>query len=202
MELNDALDQITEIRLRMARAEVFRGYKAAPTALSALLAVAAAGIQVALLPNPGVQPTTYVMLWIGAAALSGITAGATMWIYYRRSAAPLKAQTAWLAAEQLLPAMVGGALLTFVMVKFATDSLWLLPGIWQVLFSIGLFASCRQLPRAMVAIALFYLATGIACIVFARGVYAFSPWAMGAPFGVGQVAAAAILYWTLERVHE
>ena len=28
---------------------------------------------------------------------------------------------------------------------------------------------------------------------------ALSPWAMGLPFGAGQLFAAAILYWTLER---
>jgi hypothetical protein len=29
-----------------------------------------------------------------------------------------------------------------------------------------------------------------------------SPWAMGVPFGVGQLLAAAVLYWTLERNHD
>ena len=33
----------------------------------------------------------------------------------------------------------------------------------------------------------------------ARGEHAFSPWVMGLPFGVGQLLAGAVLYWTLER---
>ncbi len=36
----------------------------------------------------------------------------------------------------------------------------------------------------------------------AQGEHALSPWAMGLPFGVGQLAAAAVLYRTLERNHD
>ena len=38
-------------------------------------------------------------------------------------------------------------------------------------------------------------------LVLARGLSAFSPWAMGLTFGVGQLLAAAVLYWNLERRH-
>ncbi len=44
--------------------------------------------------------------------------------------------------------------------------------------------------------AVFYLASGLACLALARGELAFSPWAMGLPFGAGQLLAAAVLYWT------
>jgi hypothetical protein len=33
----------------------------------------------------------------------------------------------------------------------------------------------------------------------AQGPAALSPWAMGVPFGLGQLFAAGVLYWTLER---
>jgi len=45
----------------------------------------------------------------------------------------------------------------------------------------------------------FYLATGTLCLALAQGEHALSPWAMGLPFGVGQLLAALVLYWTLER---
>ena len=47
MELRDALTQITEIRLQLARTEVFRGYRAMPVAFSGGVAVLAALIQAA-----------------------------------------------------------------------------------------------------------------------------------------------------------
>ena len=74
----------------------------------------------------------------------------------------------------------------------------MLPGLWQILFSLGIFASCRLLPRAIFGVAVFYLASGLACLALARGELAFSPWAMGLPFGTGQLLAAAVLYRTLE----
>jgi hypothetical protein len=199
MELRDALAQITEIRLRMARTEVFRGYKAGPAALSGVLALAAAGVQKAVVPDPAANAWGYVGIWIGVAFVSALTAGLAMVMHYRRSKEPLERQTGWLTAELFLPCVVAGALVTFALLRFAPQSVWILPALWQVLFALGLFAVSRQLPRWIACVALFYLATGIACLALARGEHAFSPWAMGLPFGIGQLLAGAVLYWSLER---
>ncbi|HEY8504955.1 MAG TPA: hypothetical protein VIL46_10260, partial [Gemmataceae bacterium] len=85
--------------------------------------------------------------------------------------------------------------------RHAPQSAWMLPGLWQILFSLGVFASCRLLPRAVFGVAVFYLFSGLAVLIVAQGEHALSPWAMGLPFGVGQFGAAAVLYWTLERNH-
>jgi hypothetical protein len=55
------------------------------------------------------------------------------------------------------------------------------------------------LPKATFWIGVFYMTAGVLCLLWARDSFAFSPWAMGVPFGVGQLLSAAILYWTLER---
>ena len=101
------------------------------------------------------------------------------------------------ATEQFIPAGVAGVLLTVVLYRFAPESLWMLPGLWQIVFSLGLFASCRSLPRPMFAAALWYLATGLACLAFANGAHAFSPLAMAVPYGLGQFYTAAVLYRTI-----
>ena len=46
------LTQITEIRLQLARTEVFRGYRAMPVAFSGGVAVLAAVIQAVTIPDP------------------------------------------------------------------------------------------------------------------------------------------------------
>ena len=69
MELHDALSQISEIRRQMARTEVFRGYRAVPVAFSGVLAWAAALVQAAWIPEPTRDVRSYLMLWIGAAAV-------------------------------------------------------------------------------------------------------------------------------------
>ena len=58
-------------------------------------------------------------------------------------------------------------------------------------------ASYRLLPWPTFYVGVFYMFAGALCLTL--GPAALSPWAMGVPFGLGQLFAAAILYWTLER---
>ena len=51
----------------------------------------------------------------------------------------------------------------------------MLPGLWQILFSLGVFASSRLLPRATSGVAVFYLLTGLTTLSVARGDLAFLP---------------------------
>lgn len=201
MELRDALTQITEIRMQLARTEVFRGYRAMPVAFSGGVAVLAALIQVITISDPTVELGPYLGLWIGAAVVSGLAAGLEMMIRARNSASPMTRDLTWLAIEQFCPCLIGGALVTVVLVRAAPESVWMLPGLWQIFYSLGIFASCRLLPRPTFWVAVFYLGTGLSVLAAAHGDAAFSPWAMGLPFGVGQLLAATVLYRTLERDH-
>jgi hypothetical protein len=201
MELHEALTQISEIRQQIARTEVFRGYRSIPVAFSGVLAFATAYLQVLWLPEPAQSPGSYFALWISAAAISVMATGAEIVLRARRSASPLTGEITWLAVEQFIPCVVAGGLVTFVLHTSAPESLWIMPGLWQILFSLGIFASYRLLPRPVYWVGVFYLMSGVLCLVLARNESAFSPWAMGLPFGVGQLLAAGVLYWTLERNH-
>src|SRR5262245_24854266 len=200
MELREALSQIAEIRQQVARTEVFRGYRAVPVAFSGLLALTAAGLQALWLPDPATTLAAYLTLWIGAALLSLVaTASEMVWFYRRSSASDLEREKLFLAVGQFVPCVATGGLLTFVLVRFAADSLWMLPGLWEILFGLGIFASYRLLPPATFWVGVFYVAAGLTCLAWAQGEAALSPWAMGIPFGVGQLLSAAVLYWNLER---
>jgi hypothetical protein len=81
---------------------------------------------------------------------------------------------------------------TVVLVHFAPSVLWMLPVIWQVIYSLGVFSSCRFLPRPMIAAGAWYLLTGLICL--ALGDFrALAPWTMGIAFGCGQLLVAGIL---------
>jgi hypothetical protein len=198
MELHEALTQITEIRLQMARTEVFRGYRAMPVAFSGLLALASSCFQAVWIRDPQGELPAYLSLWVGAAVLSALAAGTEMVVRTRSAASPWSHRITWLAVEQFVPCLVAGGLLTVVLDRFAPEGLWMLPGLWQILFSLGVFASCRLLPKATFWVAVFYLAAGLTTLMFARGDASLSPWAMGLPFGAGQLLAAVVLYRTLE----
>jgi hypothetical protein len=202
MELREALTQITEIRLQMARTEVFRGYRAVPAAFSGAVALVAAVIQPFLVQDADQQINAYLSLWIGAAMMSGMSAGLEMAIRARNASSTLTREHTVLAMEQFFPCLLAGALITLVVVRSAPQCTWMLPGLWQVIYSLGIFASCRLLPRAMFGIAVFYLLAGLSTLAVGQGDYALNPWAMGLPFGVGQLLAAIVLYQTLEREHD
>jgi hypothetical protein len=201
MELHDALTQIAEIRRQLARTEVFRGYRAMPVAFSGVLAVCTAAFQQAWLSDPVANLPTYLTLWISAAFVSALAAGTEMLLRCWRSPTTLTREITWLAVEQFLPCLLAGALLTAVLVAYVPEGVWMLPGLWQMLFGLGIFASHRLLPRATLGVAVFYLLAGALVLALTRGPAGLSPWAMGIPFGVGQLYAAAVLYWTLERNH-
>jgi hypothetical protein len=201
MELREALTQITEIRLQLARTEVFRGYRAMPVAFSGVVALVGGLIQAVTIADPVAGIGAYLSLWIGAAAVSASAAGLEMMVRARNATSPMTREMTWLALEQFCPSLVAGALLTIVLVRSVPESLWMLPGLWQIVYSLGIFASCRLLPRATFWVAAFYLVTGLAVLALARGDAALSPWAMALPFGAGQMLAAAVLYSTLERDH-
>ncbi len=202
MELQEALAQISEIRQQMARAEVFRGFRALPVACSGLLAIAAAVAQAAWLDDPVGHADQYLTLWIGVAALSLLAQTVEMWLRSRASRSAYSKSITLLAAEQFFPSVITGAMVTFVLVAFAPETIWMLPGLWQILFGLGIFATYRLLPKSVFWAGAFYVLSGIVCLALARGEAALSPWAMGAPFGFGQLATAAVLYWTVERNDE
>jgi len=99
------------------------------------------------------------------------------------------------AIEQFLPVGVAGALLAVMLGKFAPETLWMLPGLWQILVSLGIFASVRSLPRTITLGGAWYFVAGFACLLLASQSHALSPWSMGVPFVIGQLLMAAILHF-------
>jgi len=193
-DLEKALADITAIRTQMARGTAFRGYGPATIATTGLLAVLAAGVQALWIPHPAGEPLAYLALWVVTAAISSLLIGAEMVARTRRIHSGLADEMIYAAIEQFMPAGVAGILVTFVVWRYAPHSMGMLPGLWQIIFSLGVFASCRSLPRPMFAVAVWYLAAGLANLALAGGASAFSPWAMAVPFGVGQLAMAAVIW--------
>jgi len=193
-DLDKALADINAIRSQMARGTEFRGYGPMTLAATGVLAVIAALLQSLWLPEPATNIGGYLVLWVATAAISVALIGTEMVARTRRIHSGLADEMIHAATEQFIPAGVTGALLTFVLYRFAPQSLWMLPGLWQIVFSLGLFASCRSLPRAMFAAAVWYLAAGLGSLAFASGDHAFSPYAMAVPYGIGQSLIALVLY--------
>jgi len=201
LELADAMSQIADIRRTLAQTETFRGYRSLTVAWTSLFALLGAALQQWLVPDPLSTPQRYLMIWIGLALTGMVVSGSEIVWRARRSQSTMTRQLSWLAVEQFLPCVFVGAAMTWGITSFAPEQLWLLPGLWSLVFGLGVFASARLLPREVTWVALWYLVGGCLVLGFARGPAACTPWSMVATFGVGQAAMSAILYWRLEREH-
>jgi hypothetical protein len=137
-------------------------------------------------------------IWIWTAVASAALIGAQMQTRTRRIHSGLADEMIRMAVEQFLPSAVAGALITVVLARYVPQALWMLPGLWQMVFSLGVFSSCRFLPRPMVAAGAWYLLTGLSCVALGD-TRAFSPWAMGIPYGVGQLLVAGILLYASQE---
>ncbi len=191
-DLNKALGDISSIRRQMARSTEFRGYGPATLAATGLFAVSAALAQARWLPDPVGHISIYLAIWISTAALSAALIAAQMFTRTRRIHSGMADEMIRMAAEQFLPSAGAGALITLVLFVYVPSALWMLPGLWQITFSLGVFSSCRFLPRPMVVAGVWYLLTGLYCLALGDA-EAFQPWTMGLPYGMGQLIVATIL---------
>jgi hypothetical protein len=196
IDLDQALADISSMRSQMARGVLFQGF--GPTALAAtgVLAALAALAQSTWLPNPVSNITSYLALWAAVAVAASGLIGLEAIRRSKQAHGGLADEMLYEAAEQFLPAGVAGVLLTLVIQTSAPQALWMLPGLWQIILSLGVFAACRSLPRPLMLVAVWYLTTGLACMALSTGPHALSPWLMGAPFLIGQCLAAVLLHFS------
>jgi hypothetical protein len=200
-DLNKAIGDISSIRMQVARSTEFRGYGPATLAATGLFAVAAGAAQALWLPDPAGHMLQYLAIWITTAVISAVLIGMQMRARTHRVHSGLENEMIFMAVEQFLPSVAAGVLLTFAIARYVPGAMWMLPGLWQLIYGLGVFSSCRFLPRPMIAAGAWYLLTGFACVMQA-GNRALSPWAMAIPYGAGQLLVAAILFHSTREAED
>jgi hypothetical protein len=193
-DLDKALADILAIRSQLAAATAFRGYGPAALAATGGLALLTMLAQVLLLSDPTAHPFVFLSGWFVTAAVSA----GVIWVEMRGRSRRIHSELADAlihnAVEQFLPSGVAGVALALVFVRFAPESLWMVPGLWQILVSLGIFASVHALPRGVALGAAWYFVAGIGVLMLSSSDHALSPWSMGLPFVVGQLLLALILH--------
>lgn len=198
MQLDRALSQIEEIHGHLVKTEVYRGYRSIPVAITGVVAFAAGLLQSFVLP--GVSPATFVEYWVALAVASVLVVGSEIVYNYVARAGVAARRTTRRVVGQLSPSLAAGLVVTVGPAALDATHVHLLPGIWAVLFSLGIFSSRPYLPRAIGWVALFYLVAGAVLLALSESGLATLSLAMGATFGAGQLCSALVLYWNLERV--
>lgn len=194
-DIDRALADISDMRSQLAAGTLFRGFGPAVMALSGALAGAVAFSQTLWPDLLAANHTTYLMTWLVTATVAASLISAEVYARSHRHHGGLADAIVLNAFEQFLPAGFAGLATTVIIWKFAPDALWTLPGLWQVFLALGIFAGARSLPRTVRWIGGWYFITGCAVLMVASSSIALSPWLMGLPFTVGQLALGAVLHF-------
>ena len=197
MDVTRALDQIAEIHGQIAKGELYRGYRSLPIAASGVIGIAAAALQPSSLGHA--DPIGFVVYWTAIAIAAGFVGSSEIvYNYFVYEDTTERRQTRRVVG-QFLPSVLAAAAITACFTHLSASLVALLPGLWAICFGIGTFASRPYLPRASGWIALFYYVAGFTLLWIARGTEPLSGWWVGGTFGAGQLFAALVLWWNLER---
>ena len=194
MRVEEALSQVRVMQSQVARAQQFCCYRSATIAASGLSAVGAAVVQSYWIPHPAEQLRSYLFLWVGVAMLSVAITGAEISVRWLRTDSPHARRQTIATVRQFAPCLVAGALLTWAIMGFGPQHAVLLPALWAMFFSLGVFASSMYLPSGSIMVAAYYLVSGLICLRWGQGPQALAPWTMMITFGVGQIITAIVLY--------
>jgi hypothetical protein len=197
MELSKALDRIAEIHEQIAKGEVYRGWRPLPVACSGLAGFAAAWLQTPALG--AADPIGFVLYWTAVAIAAALVGSGEILYNYASSDDALGRRRTRRVVAQLVPSLAAGAVVTVALARLSAGLVPLLPGLWALFFSAGIFACRPYLPRASGFVALFYFLAGACLLWIARSPEALSGWWVGGTFGTGQLLAAIVLYWNLKR---
>ena len=200
MDLQAAIHQLDQIQNSLERSECFRGYRSQSVAFSGLLGLAGVLLQTWLIPDPAASLQTWLGLWIGIAVVCVVVVAVEILVRCWRIRSRREFQLTKTALRQLVPALFAGAILTHIISSTAPESAWMLPGLWSVLFGLGVFSSLPQMPDRFVWVACWYVGGGLWLLMIGRGEAALAPWMM-LIFVIGQMLSALQLYLTLERPH-
>jgi len=197
-DLNQALVDIRTIRRQVARTTEFRGYGPLTLSATALLAMFAGVAQSYWVREPARHPIQYVALWLAVAVVCAALIATQMLTRARHQHSDMADEMIRMAVAQFLPAAIAGAILPFILLNVTTSVFWMLPGLWQILFSLGVFASCRSLPRPMLLVGVWFLLSGFACIALGDA-RALAPVRMSCAYAVGMGLVAAIHYLSAKK---
>lgn len=192
-ELDKALAEIGDIRSRLAVGTTFQGFGPMVIASTGVLALVLGVLQFMLPAFFSVSMESYLLSWVLLAVLCAVLIGAEMIARSQRIHGGLADAMLVQAIEQFLPSAAAGAVLTFVIYSFAPDLLWTLPGLWQLVLALGIFASARTLVSGVKLVAGWYFVCSFVVLVLSIDQAVLSAWLMAVPFATGQLLMALVL---------
>jgi hypothetical protein len=195
MHVREALERLDQIHDHLTRSEVYRGFRVPAVATVGILGLAAAALQ------PFAPAIGYVWYWTGIAVVCGVLGTAAALHAYALREDEFDRRRTRRVMIQFAPCLLAGAAITLGITR-SPELVPFLPGLWAVLFGLGVIATGPQLPHGIGLIGFGYVAVGAALLLKTDPAVEPSPWAVGGVFGVGHLATAIVLWHGLEGEEE
>ncbi|MEL7498667.1 MAG: hypothetical protein AAFN77_13755 [Planctomycetota bacterium] len=208
MNIHRALADVASIRAQLERTEALRGFRSAAVGFSVVILIIGYLVQRLLIVDANRSVEVYLGLWLVVALASATTAGIEMVVRGMRSEEPAVWNLHRQLAIRILPSLLVGFVITLMIGVQAWEAresptvgmIWALPGIWSMIYGLGLLHCSRCLPRYSNGVACYFLAAGALVMVAAwLSGRQPAPWQMLATFGVGQTGLATVLYFNMDR---
>jgi hypothetical protein len=191
MHVHEALERLEQIHDQLTRSEVYRGFRVPAVAAVGVLGLGAAALE------PVFPGASFVWYWIGVAALcAGLGLAAALHSYLLREDEFERRRTRRVMA-QFLPCLLAGAATTLGAGRMP-DMVAFLPGLWAVMFGLGVIATRPHLPQGIAVVGFGYVMVGAALLLRTDPTCAPGGWAVGGVFGIGHLATALVLWRGVE----
>jgi hypothetical protein len=195
--LTEALHNLSEIHAHLAKGEVYQGVKARQVMLSGLIGILAAIVQPRLI-NDG-EFNVFVWYWLLTAVICALAGTSGAILGYFLDDDELARRRARIVAGQLAPCLAAGAFLTLALLPVMDRCIGMLPGLWAMLYALGLFSTRPYLPRATGWVGLYFIVAGTLLVSLLPFTAIPSPWTIALVFATGQFGLALVLHRNAER---
>ena len=192
MRVQDALEQLDFIHEHLTRTEVYRGIRVPGVALVGVTGILAAAIQSDI--SDAQNPTVFVVYWLVVALIGGLLGGATAAHAYAWVEDTFARQRTRQVFAQFTPCLFAGGILTATCLRAGSELIPYLPGLWAVIFGLGLISARPYLPRGIGLVGFSYILAGAVLFARARTISELSGWTVGGVFGAGHLITAWV-FW-------
>ena len=197
MDVEKAVDQIAEIHRHLVKTEIFYGYKPNIVFSVGIVAFVVAALQAWLIVPP--NEVVFLLQWMIVCGIVILIIGGNIVYNYSKNASNYQINQMSKVFLQFVPSLIAGFIITSVLLVLESPAVAFLPGIWAILFGLGIFSMRPYLPRMTGFVAIYYLFAGGLLMYLVRYGLSFSPWGIGITFGTGHIFSALILRLDIDR---
>lgn len=194
MNTQQALSDIREIGDILARTQHTSCIRPAPIACTAVAAIVAASFADVTTHPMLVGDRSFVSYWLAVAVVCAAMIAIDLGRRYWTTDSELQRGRTRVAIYQFAPCLLVGGFATLCLLPVIEHPSSLLPGLWCIIVSLGIFATLSNAPPAMIFPAAFYAIIGGLFWRFDEWAVGLGSWSMGFAFGIGQLWTALILW--------